>query len=96
MSETETEGDRERDTVKERERKKRPDKERDTEIEREKESKGEREKEIKERERDYKFIQKHSRGLNRDPARTYIFASLNHLSYRCQRQRQRETERGTQ
>ena len=29
------------------------------------------------------FIQKHSRGLNRVPARTYLFACLNQLSYRC-------------
>ena len=44
-----------------------------------------RERKIKERERerDYKFIQKYSRGLNRVPARTYIFACLNQLSYRC-------------
>ena len=30
-----------------------------------------------------KFTQKHSRGLNRVPARTYVFAGLNQLSYRC-------------
>ena len=48
----------------------------------EEENKREREKE-KERERDYKFIQKHSRGLNRVPARTFIFACLNQLIYRC-------------
>ena len=48
----------------------------------------------RERERDYKFIQKHSRGLNRVPARTYIFACLNQLSYRChKRETERETER---
>ena len=29
------------------------------------------------------IIQKHSRGLNRVPARTYIFACLHQLSYRC-------------
>ena len=34
----------------------------------------------RERERDYKCIQKHSRGLNRVPARTHIFACLNQLS----------------
>ena len=33
--------------------------------------------------RDYKFIQKYHRGLNRVPARTYICACLNQLSYRC-------------
>ena len=51
---------------------------------------GEREKE---RQRDYTFIQKHSRGLNLVPTRTYIFAWLNQLSYRCH-QRDGETERG--
>ena len=42
------------------------------------------------KERDYKFIQKHSRGLNRVPALTYIFACLNQLSYR---ERDIESER---
>ena len=37
----------------------------------------------RQKERDYKFIQKHSLGLNRVPARTYIFACLNQMSYRC-------------
>ena len=32
--------------------------------------------------RDYKFIQKHGRGLNRVPVRTWIFACLNQLCYR--------------
>ena len=43
----------------------------------------------RQRERDYKFIQKHNRGLNRVPARTYIFACLNQLSYRCQEREKR-------
>ena len=52
--------------------------------------------------RDYKFIQKHSRGLNRVPARTYTFAYLNQLSYRYaitrkrERERQRERDRETE
>ena len=46
-----------------------------------------------EREKYDKFIQKHSRGLNRVPARTYIFACLNQLTYRCHREREREKER---
>ena len=48
-------------------------------------------------ERDYKLIQKQSRGLNRVPVRTYIFACLNQLSCRChkklERERKREKER---
>ena len=34
--------------------------------------------------RDYKFSQKHSRGLNRVLARTYMFACLYHLSTELQ------------
>ena len=45
----------------------------------------------KQREIDYKFIQKHSRGLNRVPYRTYIFACFE--GRRAERQRDRETER---
>ena len=46
------------------------------------------------RRRDYKFIQKHNRDLNRVPARTYIFTCLNQLSYRChERMRVRERMR---
>ena len=46
-------------------------------MERDRERENERERE---REIDYKFIQKHSRSLNRVPALTCIFACLNQLS----------------
>ena len=81
-----TERDRERQRDRETERQR----DRDTERKRDRETLIDRETE---RQRDYKFIQNHSRGLNRVPARTYIFACLNQLSYRSERQRDRETER---
>ena len=46
-----------------------------------------------ESERDYKFIEKHSRGLTRLPACTCIFACLNQLSYICQIKMERKQQK---